>query len=212
MKVAVICEYSGVVRDAFIAAGHDAISYDLLETEQPGPHIKGDVLRFKRDYWSQYDLLICHPPCTDLAVSGARWFVEKKHKQEKSLEFVRYLMNLPCDRIAIENPVSIISSKIRRPEQIIQPWMFGHPESKKTCLWLKNLPVLKPTNVLSIPDCGYWNNQSPEGQNRLLVNGKTVPWNNPKTGYLRAKTYEGIAKAMAEQWSEPGYIQLSIVG
>jgi site-specific DNA-cytosine methylase len=148
MKVAVICEFSGTVRDAFTKAGHDAISFDLLPSETQGEHYQGDVQKLPRDYWKQFDLAICHPPCTHLAVSGARWFKDKKQEQEEALQFVQWLMDLPIEKIAIENPVSVISSRIRKADQYIQPWQFGHGETKKTGLWLKNLPLLTPTNVV----------------------------------------------------------------
>jgi hypothetical protein len=192
MKVAILCEFSGTVRDAFIALGHDAISCDLLETESPGPHLQGDC----RDYdWSDHDLVIAHPPCTYLAVSGLHWnkrIAGRSEKTEEALDFVRYLMDLPVGKIAIENPISCISSRIRRPEQIIQPWQFGHPESKKTCLWLKGLPKLKPENILELPESGRWINQTPSGQNNLGPSKDR--WK------IRSMTYQGIAKAMARQW------------
>ena len=137
MRVFVACEYSGVVRDAFLRRGDDAVSCDLLPTDVPGPHIQGDVLPHLGDGW---DLMIAHPPCTHLAVSGARWFKDKLPEQAEALEFVRLLLDAPIPRIALENPVSIISTRIRKPDQIIQPWMFGHGEVKATCLWLRNLP------------------------------------------------------------------------
>lgn len=180
MRVLVACEFSGIVRDAFIDRGHDAISCDLLPTERPGPHYQGDV----RDMLScPFDLAIFHPPCTHLAVSGARWFKDKSREQEEALEFVRLLMNAPIERIAIENPVSVISSRIRKPDQIIQPWMFGHGETKKTCLWLKNLPKLIPTNIVDGRDQRVW---------------KMAP--SDDRWKKRSVTYDGIARAMAEQW------------
>lgn len=151
LKVGVLCEFSGTVRDAFIRHGHDAISCDLLDTEAPGPHIKGDCL--EQD-WSGYDLLIMHPPCTYLSVSGLHWNKRRPgraEKTEEALEFVRRLMDLPVPRFCLENPVSCISSRIRKPDQIVQPHQFGHPESKATCLWLKGLPLLAHTNVLTRP-------------------------------------------------------------
>jgi len=181
MKVLVACEYSGAVRDAFIRAGHDAMSCDLLPTDVEGPHYQGDVLNIINDGW---DLMIAHPPCTHLAVSGARWFKDKLVEQAQALEFVRMLMNAPIDRIAIENPISIISSRIRKPEQIIQPWQFGHGETKATCLWLKNLPLLKPTNIV-------------DGREARVH--KMPP--SPDRWKERSKTYKGIADAMAQQWS-----------
>jgi site-specific DNA-cytosine methylase len=145
MRVLVACEYSGRVRDAFAKRGHDAWSCDLLPTEAPGNHYQGDVFEVVNRGW---DLLIAHPPCTDLAVSGARHFAAKKAdgRQDAALDFVRKLLSLKIPKIALENPVSIISSHIRKPDQIIQPWQFGHTEQKATCLWLKGLPLLKPTN------------------------------------------------------------------
>jgi hypothetical protein len=189
MKVLIACEYSGAVRDAFINNGHNAMSCDLLPTDVDGPHYQGDVFDVINDGW---DLMIAHPPCTHLAVSGARWFKDKVKEQAESLEFVRRLMDAPIDKIAIENPISIISSRIRKPEQIIQPWMFGHPEAKATCLWLKGLPTLSATDVLTKPECGYWSNQTPSGQNKLGPSKDR--WKE------RSKTYQGIATAMANQW------------
>lgn len=190
MKVAVLCEYSGVVRDAFIRAGHSAVSCDLLPSDSTfGPHLQGDIQSYD---WSEYDLIVAHPPCTHLAVSGARYFYRKQKEQAEALDFVRWIMNLPVPLIALENPVSIISSRIRKPDQIIQPWQFGHPESKATCLWLKGLPKLEPTNILAKPASGVWRNQTPSGQNKLGP-GKDR-WKE------RSKTYLGIAEAMAAQW------------
>lgn len=185
MRVAVICEFSGVVRDAFTRHGHSAASFDLLATESQGEHYIGDVTEYPQEFWKQFDLAICHPPCTHLAVSGARWFKDKLDEQGKALEFVRYLMDLPIQKIAIENPISIISSHIRKPEQIIQPWQFGHGETKATCLWLKNLPPLRPTNIVD----GRVNrvHRLPPGENR---------WKE------RSRTFPGIAEAMAQQWGQ----------
>ncbi len=180
MKVLVACEYSGTVRDAFLRAGHDAMSCDILPTDSAGPHYQGDVRDILGDGW---DLMIAHPPCTHLAVSGARWFKDKVTEQAEALDFVRLLMNAPIERIAIENPVSIISSKIRKPDQIIQPWQFGHGETKATCLWLKNLPKLTPTNIV-------------EGRDNRIH--RMPP--SPDRWKLRSTTYAGIAQAMAEQW------------
>jgi hypothetical protein len=180
MKVLVACEYSGTVRDAFLRAGHDAMSCDILPTDSNGPHYQGDVRDILGEGW---DLMIAHPPCTHLAVSGARWFKDKVTEQAEALDFVRLLMNAPIERIAIENPVSIISSKIRKPDQIIQPWQFGHGETKATCLWLKNLPKLTPTNVV-------------EGRDNRIH--RMPP--SPDRWKLRSTTYAGIAQAMADQW------------
>lgn len=192
MKVAVLCEYSGVVRDAFTKAGHRAVSFDLLPSETEGYHITGDVRNHSRSYWEHFDLAICHPPCTHLAVSGARWFKDKQVEQKEALEFVEYLMWLPIERIAIENPVSIISSKIRKPDQIIQPWMFGHMECKKTCLWLKNLPCLVETNNV------YDEMMNLPKNVREKVHYMTP---GPDRWKERSRTYTGIAQAMSDQWN-----------
>ena len=190
MRVLVACEYSGRVREAFRKRGHDAWSCDLLPSDDNSPHhIQGDALEVLADYW---DLLIAHPPCTYLAVSGLHWNkrVEgRAAKTEDALQFVRLLLDAPVDRIALENPVSCISTRIRKPDQIIQPWQFGHDASKKTCLWLKNLEPLKPTEVI-IKD--RYANQTASGQNKLPPSKDR--WK------LRSTTYQGIANAMAEQW------------
>jgi site-specific DNA-cytosine methylase len=189
VRVLVLCEFSGTVRDAFLVHGHDAASCDLLPTERPGPHFQGDC----RDLdYTGVDLIIAHPPCTHLAVSGARYFAQKKAEQEAALAFVRWIMDLSVPRICLENPVGIISSRVMRPAQIIQPWQFGHPESKTTCLWLNNLPLLIPTEILEKPACGYWANQTPSGQNKLGP--------SPERAKNRGRTYAGIAWAMAMQW------------
>lgn len=180
MKVLVACEYSGVVRDAFLARGHDAMSCDLLPTDVPGPHYQGDVRDVLAVGW---DLMVCHPPCTHLAVSGARWFKDKRQEQAEALDFVRTLLDAPVPMICLENPVSIISSRIRKPDQIIQPWQFGHGETKATCLWLKNLPPLKPTNIVS---------------GREAKVHRMPP--SPDRWKLRSTTYRGIGEAMADQW------------
>jgi site-specific DNA-cytosine methylase len=179
-RVLVACEFSGIVRDAFRAVGHDAVSCDLLSSEQPGPHIRGDVLQVLGDGW---DLMIAHPPCTHLAVSGARWFAEKRQEQAEALEFVRALLDAPIPRIALENPVSVISSRIRKPDQIIQPWQFGHGEVKATCLWLRNLPPLVPTDIVDGREARV--HRMPPGPDR---------WRE------RSRTFPGIARAMADQW------------
>jgi hypothetical protein len=190
MRVLVACEFSGVVRDAFRVRGHDAWSVDLLPTESdPRYHFVADAALCVEswahmfDPLTPWDLLIAHPPCTHLAVSGARWFKEKRAEQEDALAFVRRLLAAPVGRIALENPVSIISSRIRKPDQIVQPWMFGHGETKATCLWLKNLPPLKPTNIV-------------EGRTPRVHFASPGPdrWKE------RSRTLQGIADAMAEQW------------
>lgn len=186
MRVLIACEFSGVVRDAFAARGHDAWSCDLLPTEKPGKHLWGDIKTLKPFVLSKFDLLIAHPPCTHLAVSGARWFKGKQKEQAEALAFVQWLLNAPIKRIAIENPVSIISSRIRKPDQIIHPWQFGHGETKATCLWLKNLPKLEPTKIVSgrVPRVHF---ASP----------------GPERWKERSRTLQGIADAMAEQWTLP---------
>lgn len=184
MKVLVACEFSGIVREAFARRGHNAWSCDLLPTEIPGQHYEMSIESLFRYYPTlHWDLMIAHPPCTHLAVSGARWFKDKRQEQEEALEFVRTLLNAPIQCIALENPISVISSRIRKPDQIIQPWMFGHGETKATCLWLKGLPPLKPTNIVE----GRANrvHREPPGPDR---------WKN------RSRTYQGIADAMADQW------------
>lgn len=193
VKVLVACEYSGVVRDAFIRAGHEATSCDLLPSDSDfGPHIQGDVLGALDGGW---DLMIAHPPCTDLAVSGARHFAAKRAdgRQQAALDFVSALLSAPIPRIALENPVSIISSQIRKPDQIIQPWMFGHPETKATCLWLKGLdPLVETDNVyehmLTLP-------KSERNRVHYMSPG-------PERWKLRSTTFTGIAAAMADQWGE----------
>lgn len=180
MKVLVACEYSGKVRDAFRALGHDAMSCDLLPTDSLGSHYQGDVRDVLDDEW---DLMIAHPPCTHLAVSGARWFKNKQTEQAAALNFVSLLLAAPIPRIALENPVSIISSRIRKPDQIIQPWQFGHGETKATCLWLKGLPLLQPTKIVD---------------GRETRTHKMPP--SADCWKKRSETYQGIADAMAMQW------------
>ena len=183
LRVLVACEFSGTVRDAFRALGHDAISCDLLPTEKPGPHHQGDV----RDLLTpgRWDLMIAHPPCTHLAVSGARWFKDKAREQAEALDFVRLLLSAPVPHIALENPVSVISSRVRKPDQVIQPWQHGHGETKATCLWLVNLPPLVPSNVVPGREGRVW--KMPPSSNR---------WKE------RSRTFSGVGKAMAEQWGE----------
>lgn len=182
MRVLVACEYSGTVRDAFIAQGHDAMSCDLLPTDQPGPHYHGDV-RDVIDY--PWDLMIAHPPCTDLAVSGSRHFSVKRMRggQQQGASFFMLLTKTSIPMWCIENPVSIMSTLYREPDQIIQPWQFGHGETKATCLWLKGLPLLVQTNIV-------------EGRADRIH--KMPP--SPDRWKLRSKTYQGIADAMAAQW------------
>lgn len=181
MRVLIACEFSGAVRRAFRALGHDAWSCDLLPAEDGSPHhIVGDALAVLGDGW---DLMVAHPPCTHLAVSGARWFREKIVEQSAALDFVRALMAAPIPRIAIENPISIISSRIRKPDQIIQPWQFGHGETKATCLWLTGLPPLTPTQIVD---------------GRVARVHRMAP--GPDRWKERSRTYDGIALAMAQQW------------
>jgi site-specific DNA-cytosine methylase len=186
VRVLVACEYSGRVREAFRKLGHDAWSCDLFEdAEDASPfHVKGDALAAIEHGW---DMLIAHPPCTHLAVSGARHFEAKRASgvQQEALDFVRHLLNSNVNKICLENPISIISSHIRKPDQIIQPWMFGHGETKATCLWLKNLPKLVPTNVVDGREARV--HRMPPGPNR---------WKE------RSRTYQGIADAMAQQWGD----------
>lgn len=182
MNVLVACEFSGIVRDAFIKAGHEAVSCDLLPSETPGMHILGDVRDILDFGW---DIMIAHPPCTYLAASGARWWSGRQWEQAEAIEFVRLLMNAPIERIAIENPIGKLSSVIRKPDQIIQPWMFGHGETKATCLWLKNLPKLCPTDI--VDGRADRIHRMPPGPER---------WRE------RSRTYPGIAEAMADQWGK----------
>ena len=196
MTVLVACEYSGAVRDAFARLGHDAWSCDLLVSESKGNHIQGDVCEVLREQW-RWDLIIAFPPCTYLCASGMHWTtrgLRDPQLTEDALALVRTILGADCPRIALENPIGCISSRIRRPDQIIQPWQFGHPESKSTCLWLKGLPPLIPTNVLPKPASGRWDNQTGSGQNKLGPSKNR--WK------IRSKTYQGIADAMAAQWSQ----------
>ncbi len=192
MKVLIACEYSGIIRNAFSRYGYDAWSCDILPTEQPGNHVQGDILQILTEGW---DLMIAHPPCTHLAASGARYFKQKQAdgRQQAAVDFFMALANAPIKYIVIENPVGIMSTRWRKPDQIIQPYEYGHPESKKTCLWLKNLPLLTPTHILPLPERGYWDNQTPSGQNKLGP--------SPDRAKVRSKTYTGIAEAMAFQYS-----------
>ena len=184
------CEYSGRVRDAFAAMGHEAMSCDLLESETAGNHRMGDVREILGDGW---DLMVAHPPCTHLAVSGSRWFSEKVDEQAEALEFVRLLLDAPIPQIALENPVSVISSAIRKPDQVIQPWQFGHGETKATCLWLKGLPKLIPTHK---PGGDLFTTEAPEEREQRVW--RMPP--GPNRWKERSRTYLGVAKAMAEQW------------
>jgi hypothetical protein len=192
LKVLVACEYSGKVRDAFTRMGHFAMSCDLLPSDASGLHYQGSVGNILDQGW---DLMIAHPPCTYLSVSGMHWTtrgLRDPQLTEDALAFVQLLMDAPIPKIAIENPISVISSRIRKPDQIIQPWWFGHDASKKTCLWLKNLPLLTPTNKLEGDDKTRRGNQTASGQNKLPPSKDR--WK------IRSETYQGIADAMAAQW------------
>jgi site-specific DNA-cytosine methylase len=188
MRVLVACEFSGIVREAFRRRGHAAWSCDLLPSEDgcDWAHIQGNVLDVIDQDW---DLMIAHPPCTHLAVSGARWFKDKRIEQEAALDFVRRLLDVPLPRIALENPISIISSRIRKPDQIIQPWQFGHGETKATCLWLKGLPKLQPTLIV-------------EGRSPRVHYASP----GPERWKERSRTLQGIADAMAEQWGGEAHL------
>lgn len=192
MRVLIACEYSGKVRSAFEKMGHFAVSCDLLPTEIPGFHYTGDVFNIIDDGW---DLMVAHPPCTDLAVSGAAWFKEKiaDGRQQRALDFVQALMDAPIPMIAIENPISVISSKIRKPDQIIQPWMFGHKETKATCLWLKGLPKLVPTTDLKEETMAL---PKKERMRLHYLPPSADRWK------IRSETFQGIADAMANQWGK----------
>lgn len=194
MRILIACEESGVVRRAFRDKGHDAWSCDLLDSADNSPyHLKMDVVSVLDLDW---DMMIAHPPCNHLAISGARWFKEKPEKaqlQEEALDFVRKLMNAPIDKICIENPISVISTQIRKPDQIIHPWQHGHEASKPTCLWLKNLPLIAPTKIVG------------KGEYVTTKGGNRIPkWYNlppgPDRAKIRARTFEGIAQAFADQW------------
>jgi hypothetical protein len=196
MRVLVACEYSGRVRDAFAARGHDAMSCDLLPTDQLGKHYQGNIFDVIGDGW---DLMIAHPPCTYLSSSGLHWNKRIDGRQaltDEALEFVRRLLAAPIERIALENPIGCISSQIRKPDQTIQPYQFGHDASKSTCLWLKNLPALTPTELIApriVAGKKRWANQTDSGQNRLPPSADR--WK------IRSETYQGIAAAMAAQWT-----------
>lgn len=195
MKILIACEYSGIVRGAFAKKGHDAWSCDLLPTESPGQHIQGDVLAI---YGIEWDMMIAHPPCTYLTVTANRVFVnnpERWHQRLMAMKFVHFLLGMRIEKICLENPVGVISTHIRKPDQYIQPYQYGHKDSKKTGLWLKNLPLLKPTDIVEpewiVP---------PSGKRMSKIHAKNPSTNNPLNSLLRSKTYQGIADAMAEQW------------
>lgn len=203
LNVLVACEFSGAIRDELLELGHNAWSCDLLPGEGKfvDYHMQGDV----RDVLvpEKWDLMIAHPPCTHLAVSGARWFKDKKQEQQEALDFVQMLMDAPIPHIAIENPVSVISTRIRKPDQIVQPWMFGDEATKTTCLWLKSLPPLEPTEIVG------------KGERHVTKSGKSLPkwYNLPPSedrAKLRSMTFPGMAKAMATQWSK--YVEENLCG
>jgi site-specific DNA-cytosine methylase len=185
MKVLIACEESQTVCKAFRDRGHEAYSCDILPTSgnNPGWHIQMNVVDALIKKYPRWDMIIAFPPCTHLAVSGARWFKDKKHEQLEAIEFFRFFVNCDCPKIAIENPIGIMSTRYRKPDQIIHPWQFGHGETKATCLWLKGLPKLKPTNIVDGREQRIW--KMPPSEDRAK---------------MRSKTYQGIANAMAEQW------------
>jgi site-specific DNA-cytosine methylase len=195
MKVLIACEFTGLIREAFKQKGHDAWSCDLLDSEIPGQHFRQDIFN-KNGKWNlptDFDLMIAHPPCTHLAVCGAKWFHEKELEQRKAIWFFMALWNAPVPKICLENPIGIMSTNFRKPDQIIQPWQFGDEATKSTCLWLKNLSPLFPTRIVS------------KGKMSIFKSGKKMPeWYNlppgPERSKIRSKTFPGIAKAMAEQW------------
>ena len=182
MRVLVACEYSGRVRDAFIRAGHDAMSCDIIATDTPGPHHQGDVLEIIDDNW---DLLIGFPPCTHLSSSGARWFADKRRdgRQQSGIDFFMLLANAPINKIVLENPIGVMSTNYRKPDQIIQPWQYGHGETKATCLWLKGVDPLQPTDIVEGREPRMW--KLPPSVDRAKI---------------RSQTYQGVANAMASQW------------
>lgn len=192
MKVLIACEFSGIVREEFRKLGHDAWSCDLLPTEIEGNHFQTDVFNMIDTGW---DLMIAHPPCTFLTISANRWYKENPQRYLDRIEAATFFIRLALaniSKIVIENPIGVMSGFYRKPDQIIQPWQFGHPESKSTCLWLKNLPLLEPTDILELPESGYWENQTPSGQNKLGPSADR--WKD------RSRTYKGIAEALAKQY------------
>ncbi|HCW08872.1 MAG TPA: hypothetical protein DGG95_16065 [Cytophagales bacterium] len=215
LLILVTCEESQAVTKAFRALGHEAYSNDIIECSGGHPewHLQMDALKALK--LKKWDLIIAFPPCTYLTISANKWYKDqparksgalvgeaRRQARREAIKFFMEFVNADCEHIAIENPVGIMSTKWRKPNQIVQPYQFGQPESKKTCLWLKGLPNLIHTNVLPKPACGYWANQTSDGQNKVLVDGKWIAYNDPRTASLRSKTYKGIAEAMAWQWSE----------
>lgn len=196
MRALIACEFSGIVRDAFIEAGHDAVSCDLLPSERPGPHIQDDVLRaaWERGPW---DLMIAHPPCTYLSRAGARWWKQpgRQEKAEAAAEFVWQLYSAPIPRVAIENPIGMLNRLWRYPDQTVQPWMFGDPYTKATCLWLRNLPPLLPTLITE--ERRAW---LPSNVGAGRRNGQRSQPGIAHTAKDASRTFPGIARAMADQW------------
>jgi hypothetical protein len=200
MRILVACEESGVVREALLARGHEAWSCDILPSSHPSRfHIQDDVLRHLSDGW---DMIIAFPPCTYLTVTANKWmkpeyrdrFPDRPKHREAAVEFFQSMINAPCERIAVENPIGIMSTRFRKPDQIIQPWQFGHPETKSTCLWLRGLPKLVPTNIVQpVFEMAGGKRYSPTHFNRKGIKGE-------ERSRLRSRTYQGIAEAMASQW------------
>ena len=206
MYVLVACEFSGIVRDAFVARGHEAFSCDLLPSERPGNHIRGDVRTIMR-YKYKWDLMIAHPPCTDLAVSGARWFKEKQAdgRQQRSIDFFMEIMNLPIPKKCVENPIGIMSRLYRKPDQIIQPYQFGHEAQKATCLWLEGLPLLMPTKIVDrgtiyVDPRGNKHGGVHVMRAKRAYSPLMLLPRNEERWKIRSRTFQGIAEAMAEQW------------
>ena len=204
MKILIACEFSGTVREAFTKLGHDVTSCDIEPTDIPGKHYQGDVMDIINDDW---DMMIAFPPCTHLAVSGARHFEQKRKdgRQQQGINFFMSMINAPIPKIAVENPIGIMSSIYKKPSQIIQPWEYGHEAQKSTCLWLKNLPLLKPTNIV---DKGKFY-ITPSGKKMpawmsdpIGQDGKKIGYNTPEIKKIRNKTFQGIADAMANQWGK----------
>jgi len=215
MRVLVACEYSGRVRDAFIRGGHDAMSCDLVPTDVPGPHYEGDVMDIITDNW---DLLIAFPPCTYLTLTGNKWFkpefadrFPERHQQRKdAIDFFMQIANMPIPRIAIENPIGIMSSHYRKPDQIIQPWQFGFPTTKATCLWLKGLPLLKPTNIVEKGEVVI--SKSGNRMSKWYYETSKLPLKNGARAKARSVTFQGVADAMADQWGKESYeIQMELL-
>ena len=204
MRVLVACEFSGIVRDAFLAKGHDAVSCDLLPTEQPGPHIEGDVLLHLNEGW---DLMIAHPPCTHLAVSGARWFAQKRAdgRMQQGFDFFMDLVNAPVTKIAVENPIGVISKMYRKPDQIVQPYWFGDSVQKATCLWLKGLPKLVPTNIVDrgmiyVDPRGHSHGGVHTMRAKRAYSPLMLLPKSEERWKIRSRTFLGVAAAMADQW------------